>query len=184
MYGYDYEEDILLILRLFKFLYDQNLEAAKRIAETSKKFTPDEMYDLTDMLIWEIFNDVVFDSDPETEASIVTCSHPSIDRLFELGPRLESARGRFAAGWLQKISDIVEFFICGASNSLYGLELRFLGSHVEIELRLSPDCYEPIQFGNSLLDVLLYVQRENARLEQRVRQAEEETENEIRKEAA
>lgn len=184
MYDYDYEEDILLILRLLKFLHGQDPEAAKKLVGIFKEFTPDEMYELTDLVLWEIFDGVVFDSAPDDESSIVTISHPAIDRLYELGQRLESARGRFAVGWLQKIHDIVEFFVCGASNSVYSLELRFFGSRVELQMRLSPDCYEPILLGNSLVDVLLYAQRESAWLERLVSQAEREQEREMRKEAA
>ena len=80
--------------------------------------------------------------------------------------------------WQKKIRDIVEYFAVGGSYSVYDWKVSFEGNSVQLELWLSPDSYEPMAFNASLLDLLLYVQRENARLEKELTVAEDETEME------
>lgn len=182
MYDYDYESEVLLVLRLLKYLREQDQDAAKALIERQKIFDADMMYELAEYIIWEIFADVEFDSDPEWENSIASFSHPIIDRLYELGCHLSSIQGRSSGSWQRKIHDVVEFYTCGASYSVVGLSVTAVGGNVQIKTTFSIDCYEPILFGNSLVDVLLYCQRECLRLEDEIKRVEEETEQ--REEAA
>ena len=53
-----------------------------------------------------------------------------------------------------------------------------------INLQLSPDCYDPLPFFNSFIDMLLYFRQESQRLEELIRQDEQKTEHLPREEAA
>lgn len=185
MYGYDYEGDILYALRPLKFLHEQDPAEAKRLAGHYTQFVPfDDIYELTENLIWSIFDDVNFETDEEWDATVVRFSHPTINRLYRLSRELEQPRGGHSGGWQRKIHDVLEFFILGGSRSVMEFQVRFPGGRVEIEARLSLDCYEPLLFANSLVDALLYCQRECSRLEEQIRQTENDMGTEQRKEAA
>ena len=115
-----------------------------------------------------IFSDAEFDTDEFNELTIVYFSHRDIDRLYELG-RQESARhGRISDSWRRKIQDISEFFATGPTYSIFGFSHHFSTRGVVFEAKLSPDCYEPILFGNTLIDMVLYCQRDLRRLEARM----------------
>ena len=91
MYGYEYEFDFLLCLRLLKFLHMQSPEAAKRVVEIYKELGTEEIGIVMEEILWDIFSDAEFDTDEFNELTIVYFSHRDIDRLYELG-RQESAR--------------------------------------------------------------------------------------------
>lgn len=76
---------------------------------------------------------------------------------------------------------ITEYFVLGATNSVYKFSQHIAGDHVVLEFCLSPDYYEPLYFANSLVDLLRYCQCSIRRIEAKL--AERETEN-TRKEAA
>lgn len=181
MYGYEYEGDVLLVLRLLKYLHMHDPDTVKRVIELYKELNLDEMFVMVEEILWSIFDDVTFDSDEFDETSIVYFSHPDIDRLYELGSRCKDEYGSLSNAWRRKIQDIAEYFILGTSNSVYGLGHHFSTSGVVFETRLSPDCYEPELFANSLVDMLLHVQQELRRMEKKVA---EENETKEWKEAA
>ena len=123
---------------------------------------------LMEEFLWDIFSDAEFDTDEFNELTIVYFSHRDIDRLYELG-RQESARhGRISDSWRRKIQDISEFFATGPTYSIFGFSHHFSTRGVVFEAKLSPDCYEPILFGNTLIDMVLYCQRDLRRLEARM----------------
>ena len=71
MYGYEYEFDVLLGLRLLKFLHMQSPETAKRVIEVYKELDEDEMCVVIEEILWDIFEDVTFDLDEMDETTIV-----------------------------------------------------------------------------------------------------------------
>ena len=120
MYGYEYEFDFLLCLRLLKFLHMQSPESAKRVIEIYKEVDTEEIGIVMEEILWDIFSDAEFDTDEFNELTIVYFSHR----------------------------------------------------------------YEPILFGNTLIDMVLYCQRDLRRLEARM-EKEKVIEFEVaRKEAA
>lgn len=168
MYGYEYEFDLLLCLRLLKFLHMQSPEVAKRVIECYKQVDVDEMCIVVEEILWDIFEDVTFDTDEFDELSIVYFSHPSIDRLFELGSRDADQNGKLSGAWRRKIQDISEYYAAGPTNSVFQLSHHFSVKGVVFEMKLSPDCYEPILFGNTLIDMVLHCQRDLRRLEEKL----------------
>ena len=176
MYGYEYEFDFLLCLRLLKFLHMQSPEAAKRVVEIYKELDTEEIGIVMEEILWEYSHRVTIGGGDEltrladefNELTIVYFSHRDIDRLYELG-RQESARhGKISDSWRRKIQDISEFFATGPTYSIFGFSHHFSTRGVVFEAKLSPDCYEPILFGNTLIDMVLYCQRDLRRLEARM----------------
>lgn len=173
MYDCEYEGDVLLVLRLLKYLHMHDPDMVKRVIELYKELDPDEMCVMIEEILWSIFDDVLFDSDEFDETAIVYFSHPDIDRLYKLGTRCVDKHGSLSNAWRRKIQDIAEYYVLGASNSVYEFGHHFSANGVVFEVRLSPDCYEPELFGNSLIDMLLHVQQELRRLEKKVAEEDE-----------
>lgn len=165
MYHYDYETDVLLMLRLAKYLHRQNPAALKGALEDFPDFDLCLLFELSERIIWEICTDVVFDTDDEYEISFCTFRHPVISRFCALGSDWSSAQGRSAGAWQRKLSDIAEYFLRGTSYSLVGLACYPEGCSAKLRTWFSSDCYESGEFGNALVDMLLFLQRENERLE-------------------
>ena len=105
--------------------------------------------------------------DEEYEATVVQCSHPIIDRLYEQGRASDPKHGSRQSVWSKKLHDITEYFVLGATNSVYKFSQHIAGDHVILEF--------------CLVDLLRYCQCSIRRIEAKL--AERETEN-IRKEAA
>ena len=61
MYNYDYEADVLLFLRLAKYLHSQNPAALEKILEMYADFDLAFLFELCESIIWEICTDAVFD---------------------------------------------------------------------------------------------------------------------------
>lgn len=181
MYGIEYEDDILLLLRMIKFLHMQSPDAAHIFCQSYPVVDMEELLMVIDEVMWDIFDDVNFFFDEEYEATVVQCSHPIIDRLYEQGRASDPKHGSRQSVWSKKLHDITEYFVLGATNSVYKFSQHIAGDHVVLEFCLSPDYYEPLYFANSLVDLLRYCQCSIRRIEAKL--AERETEN-IRKEAA
>ena len=107
MYGYEYEFDFLLCLRLLKFLHMQSPEAAKRVVEIYKELDTEEIGIVMEEILWDIFSDAEFDTDEFNELTIVYFSHRDIDRLYELG-RQESTFQKIIAG-VASADSVVQF---------------------------------------------------------------------------
>lgn len=176
MYGYEYEVDILLVLRLAKFLHRQNPDALKEVLEDFPVVDLYLLFELSERIIWEICSHVVFDLEEELETSFCTFSHPLIARFCKLSMAWSCVRGCSVGAWQRKLSDIAEYFLTGTNHSVVQLVCYARGDFAEIRTWFSPDCYESEDFGNSLVDMLLFLQRENERLEGLLKEAEMEEE--------
>lgn len=172
MYHYDYEMDVLLTLRLAKYLHRQNPAALKEVLEDFPDFDLCLLFELSERIIWEICTDVVFDMDAENEISFCTFRHPVISRFCALSAEWSSVQGRSAGAWQKKLSDIAEYFLRGTNYSVAALACYPEGYSAKLRTWFSPDCYDSNEFGNVLVDMLLFLQRENERLEELVKNEE------------
>lgn len=184
MYDYEYEEDVLLALRVLKYLQEESSVRAQKAVELFKTLDPEDPYEFIEYTFWDIFTDITFDSDEADELTIVTFSHPEIDRFYALAARLELAEGQQTGASQKKVHDIVDFFLCGATYSVFQFSIQAVGASVKINLQLSPDCYDPLPFFNSFIDMLLYFRQESRRLEELIQLKEQKTEDLPREEAA
>lgn len=175
MYDYEYEEDVMGALRLLKYLYLKDKGSLKSIQQTFPDVDADMMVEVADYAIWELFNnDFLGEEDEDGELSYITFSDSSIDEFLELNTRLLELQGISCQDAVRKkIRDAAEYFACSAAHSLFNLQVYFPNGYPVIRYWLSPDCYEAIALGNSILDMLLYFQSENQRLKVSINQADE-----------
>lgn len=176
MYNYEYELDILLVLRLAKYLHQQNPDALKDALEDFPEVDLYMLSELSERLIWEICSDVFFDMEPDSEMSFATFSHPLINRFCTLSADWCRIHGCMVGAWQRKLSDIAEYFLRGTNYSVLHIDCLPQGSSARLRTWFSPDCYDSEDFGNSLVDMLLFLQCENERLEGLLKEAEEEME--------
>lgn len=127
MYGIEYEDDILLLLRMIKFLHMQSPDAAHIFCQSHPVVDMEELLMVIDEVMWDIFDDVNFFSDEEDEATVVQCSHPIIDRLYEQGRASDPKHGSRQSVWSKKLHDITEYFVLGATNSVYKFSQHIAG---------------------------------------------------------
>jgi hypothetical protein len=113
MYGIEYEDDILLLLRMIKFLHMQSPDAAHIFCQSHPVVDMEELLMVIDEVMWDIFDDVNFFFDEEYEATVVQCSHPIIDRLYEQGRASDPKHGSRQSVWSKKLHDITEYFVLG-----------------------------------------------------------------------
>ena len=105
MYGIEYEDDILLLLRMIKFLHMQSPDAAHIFCQSHPVVDMEELLMVIDEVMWDIFDDVNFFFDEEYEATVVQCSHPIIDRLYEQGRASDPKHGSRQSVWSKKLHD-------------------------------------------------------------------------------
>ena len=109
MYDYDdYEEDVLLVLRVLKYLHGvQTREEFLKTLNHCTEAGMDELYELADTFTWELFPAAVFDIDEEWDATTMSFSHPNIDCYLSLTGRLDTTHGHRLAlrKRLEDISD-------------------------------------------------------------------------------
>lgn len=122
MYGIEYEDDILLLLRMIKFLHMQSPDAAHIFCQSHPVVDMEELLMVIDEVMWDIFDDVNFFFDEEYEATVVQCSHPIIDRLYEQGRASDPKHGSRQSVWSKKLHDITGI-------SCWGQQTPFTNSH-------------------------------------------------------
>lgn len=154
MYDNEYEWDILLFLRILKYLHTSDTDMVNAIIRDYPEVDVEDpdmiMYDL----LWAFFDEEPEETDDEFYT--VRFSDQSIDRLYQLGCQdgdIFSSKFRM---WQEKIKDIFLFYVVGASHSVFDVAYHFTGDGVKIDITLSPDCYEPILFLNSIINMILY----------------------------
>lgn len=179
MYGYYYETNVLLFLRLAKFLHAQDPAALEDILNESPEFDPFLSGDYCERITYAICTQLVVDSETVEDEYIGedigiefwTFSHPLINQFCQLSVEWCRVCGQSTAAWQQKLSDIAEYFLLGENDALCRMECTSKGGSAKIRAWLSPDCYESADFGNALVDMLVFLQRENERLEGLLKEA-------------
>jgi len=174
MYDYDYEEVVLLGLRVMKYLHQYAPQELNRILDYFETFDIDSFYCAADCGMWAIFDDSASEIEEETDFETISFRHPELNRFYDLGRRWCSLHDCFYSAWQERIKDAVNYYVIDYSYSVYDMKISFEGDGVQIKVWLSPDCYDPMYFTASLLDLLLYLQTENRRLEHELEALESE----------
>lgn len=184
MYEYEYEEDILQMLRILKFLYLQDPDACMRIAQEVDEAGIDELFEISEMAVWELFYDVDFTSVDEFETTEIAFMHTELDRFLQLSNQMRRVKGvQFSLSNRKKLQDAFLFYV-GFSRCVFDLGYTFYEECVQIRIVQSPDCYDCLEFGNAMVDFLLYIRQENACMEAALREAPEAEEETTIQEAA
>lgn len=168
MYDYKYEESILLALRLLAFLREAHPETFTTLIQEIEELNLDSAYELADLFLMGVggFLDLGTADEEDSELSALYISHPSINRFLALNEACKTiGMVSHVEQVRRKLHDIVEFYATGLTSSVYGIDVSFCAHAAHIRLTLSPDYYSPLEFANSLVDMLLHIRQENQRLE-------------------
>ena len=140
MYDYDdYEEDVLLVLRVLKYLHGvQTREEFLKTLNHCTEAGMDELYELADTFTWELFPAAVFDIDEEWGATTMSFSHPNIDCYLSLTGRLDTTHGHRLA--LRKRLEDIALYFCMVTDSVTGVQFSPMDESTYVKLRFSPDC--------------------------------------------
>lgn len=184
MYGYYYETDTLLFLRLAKYLHDQDPDTLDKILNEAPEYDSFFSGDYCERITYAICSQVVVDSEivideyvgEEIVIDFWTFSHPLINQFCRLSMEWCGVCGQSTAAWQAKLSDIAEYYLLGENNTLCRMECTPKGGSAKIRAWLSPDCYDPAGFGNALVDMLIFLRQENERLERFLTEAEKRRE--------
>ena len=167
MYGFDYEEDILGVLRLLKYLSIKEPEHERRIRNYYDAFNEDDVFQLAQDAIWAIYDDAFFTEDEESQMAVVMVRHKEFDRFLALGLEWQTLNGvGNSTAYGRKLQDAFCFFVADMTHSVFDVAFHCQSAMPVIEVWLSPDCFEEVPFANVMLDLLIYIEQENKHLEQ------------------
>lgn len=163
MYNYEYEDDILLFLRLMKFLHMEQPWTVEQIIKDYPTADEEDIGMILDELLMTVFDEGAPDN--EDDLMTVRFSDTQIDRLYSQGCKHNEMLPYQINAWQEKIKDVFLFYVAETSYSVFDVCYHFSDSGVKFDITLSPDCYEPNIFMNSLINMILYCQRALARIE-------------------
>lgn len=176
MYDYQYERDILQSLRLMKYLHQQDPSALEKLLKQENGFGEETIMVMAEYIIWEVLSDVVMSYDDECEEmEIGEFSHPAIYRFCRLSCEWGSFQGYSTGAWQRKLSDMVEFCLT-KRYSVYHVKCISYGASARLKVWFSLDCYDPLEFGNAVIDLLCWLEKESDFLEKKLKEAQYEKE--------
>lgn len=181
MYDYEYENDVLLFLRLLKFLHTEHPFVLEQIIKDYPTADEEDIWMILDELLMAVFDEGA--PDEGDDMMTVRFSDERIDRLYTQGCKHSEILPYQINAWQEKIKDVFLFYVAGPSYSVFDIRYHFSGDGVKFDITLSPDCYEPRIFLNSIINMILYCKRELARIESAEAKAQA-PHTSIRKEAA
>lgn len=144
MYDYEYENNVLLFLRLLKFLHTDQPEVLEEIIKDYPMAGDEDI----EMIMNELMLTVFDEGAPDDEDDMVTVrfSHDYIDRLYAQGCKDGGLFPFRINAWQEKIKDIFLFYVADASYSVFDVRYHFSGTNVKLDITLSPDCCTPMFF--------------------------------------
>lgn len=104
---------------MIKFLHMQSPDAAHIFCQSHPVVDMEELLMVIDEVMWDIFDDVNFFFDEEYEATVVQCSHPIIDRLYEQGRASDPKHGSRQSVWSKKLHDTITLYPYNQWQVLY-----------------------------------------------------------------
>lgn len=132
MYDNEYEWDILLFLRILKYLHTSDADMVNAIIRDYPEVDEEDpdmiMYDL----LWAFFDEEPEETDDEFYT--VRFSDQSVDRLYQLGCQDGDIFFSQSRVWQEKIKDTFLFYVVGASHSVFDVAYYFGGDGVKIDI--------------------------------------------------
>lgn len=164
MYDYEYEGDVLAMLRMLKLLKERQPPRYKGICEHYKDVEWQFLDDLAWECAWEVFDEAFSDFDQEYEVEIMVIEDEAIDRFWNNLQNRARESGRYSLSACREyIRDTVEYFLRASSYTVAGIKCITHEKSVTLKLWLSPDTYEPTGFAADIVTFLQYLQAENER---------------------
>lgn len=170
MYDHEYEWDILGFLRMLKYVWqrDKDILAELRGFCRCAEIDVNDIFELSFVLLTEYICVDMPDDDSDDpygdEFTRFILSEPELDEYLDLIAKLEEIHFNTArcTGW-NKLRDAVEMFV---GNVLFDFKIARSdsGEGCEIYLWPPPEWYAPIEFANSIIDLMTYINAEIDRM--------------------
>ena len=170
MYNCDYEYDIMAVLRILKFLAVYKPEAAKHMAARYNRFDLDDVL----LFLYEELNNAVDDVyneyDEENDAELLLLWDESFEEFISMTAALSPQPRYSRCAAEKKFEDIVMFFFSDRNSGIYDLEFVRQAGRLYLKLVLMNDYCEPDGVAFAVTDLLIYIRKENERLNGMLRQ--------------
>lgn len=161
MYDHEYEWDILGFLRMLKYVWQRDKDILADLVRDYRcvEIDTEDIFELSVALLTEyICVDMPDDGSDDSYGDEFTrfiLSEPELDEYLDLIAKLEENHFNTTrcTGW-NKLRDAVEMFM---GNVLYDFKIVPCEAGCVIYLWPPPDYYDPIEFANSIIDLMTYI---------------------------
>ncbi len=162
MYDYEYEEDVLAVLRMLKLLKERQPERYRAICEQYEEVEWQFFDELAWTCVWEVFDETFNDFDPDYEVEIMVVEDAALDRFWTNLQKKARESGSYSlAACRSYIRDTTEYFLRASSYTVAGIECITHEKSLTLKLWISPDTYNPVEFATDIVTFLQYLQAEN-----------------------
>lgn len=169
MYDYEYENDVLLMLRVLKYLHKYEPAVFVAIMKHLEDVDFDGLYDNMYFILWNVFEVEMADEDEEDSygCGMMYMGHPVLNEFLKLSYQYCDLSGDLPASYRKKLQDIILFHLVATSASIYDYECRYEDTDLCVAIWFT-DCYDLPGFLAGLVDLVMYVQQENERLQRQI----------------
>lgn len=119
MYDYEYENDVLLFLRLLKFLHTEHPFVLEQIIKDYPTADEEDIWMILDELLMAVFDEGA--PDEGDDMMTVRFSDERIDRLYTQGCKHSEILPYQINAWQEKIKDVFLFYVAGTSYSVFDI---------------------------------------------------------------
>ena len=169
MYDHEYEWQILGFLRILKYIWQRNKSILADLVRDYRcgEIDTEDIFELSVMLLVEyICVDYLPEDDPNDfygeEYTCYLLMESELDDFLTLIAQIETLRFRTTeCTGRNKLRDAVEMFM---GNVLYDFKIVPCEAGCVIYLWPPPDYYDPIEFANSIIDLMAYIGAEIDRM--------------------
>ncbi len=169
MYDHEYEWQILGFLRMLKYIWQRNKSILADLLRDYRcgEIDTEDIFELSVVLLVEyICVDYLPEDDPNDfygeEYTCYLLMESEMDDYLTLIAQIETLRFRTTeCTGRNKLRDAVEMFM---GNVLYDFKIVPCEAGCVIYLWPPPDYYDPIEFANSIIDLMTYINAEIDRM--------------------
>ena len=161
MYDHEYEWQILGFLRILKYIWQRNKSILADLVRDYRcgEIDTEDIFELSMALLTEYICVDMPDDDSDDsygdEFTRFILSEPELDDFLTLIAQIETLRFRTTEyTGRNKLRDAVEMFM---GNVLYDFKIVPCEAGCVIYLWPPPDYYDPIEFANSIIDLMTYI---------------------------
>lgn len=186
MYDYDYEDEVLLILRFIKYLQIYEPGVFQIVLNELGEVDFDILYDNAFYIMEEVFDSP--NGDPEMDEDdaygVLYLEHQTLNKFLNLSAQYCDLTGASPTVFRQKIQDIVLFYVCEISQSVFDIEFRYDDMELCVVIWFA-ESFNISTFSSGLVDLAMYMRTENEQLQAQIDALQSETETQpIWREAA
>ena len=166
MYDYDYEYDILGVLRLLRYLHMYKPDRAAALASGETAFTADDVLEFLYYSTEELFDDCFTDYDEMNGSETMYIYDRAFDDYLDLNAELFCPGSDPTLAIRRKFEDAVCFFLADRNCGIFDMTIRYEDDSPQIRLEFAEGYCEPSALVMVLTDMMHYLQRENEHMRQ------------------